>query len=133
MGHGDNCINHDLPHPCDLCRIESLEKSQLTDVDGEIFYQITHLMERCKQLELINGTQFLLIGNLEKNVRKMKGMKNNITALEKKVRELIVRDATKTDQFAILDEHLGVLNTLIRDQQNSIKELVTHTNEEGLP
>ena len=84
-----------------------------SDMDeNSTFGQITALMERCKQLETVDATQWLLINNMEK-----------------KIRELVVSDATKTDQLATLDEHLNVLNTLIRDQQNIIKKLVTHKIE----
>ena len=84
-------------------------------MSDKTFDEIATLNERCKQLELVNGTQFLLIGNLEKNVR-----------------DLLIRDATKTDQFAILDEHLNVVNTLLRDQQskfNIMKDMIDVVND----
>lgn len=35
------------------------------------FDQTARLQERCRQLELVNDTQFLLIRNLEQNIREL--------------------------------------------------------------
>ena len=94
MGHGDNCKEHDLPHPCDLCRIEDLE-AQILAMNSTSHNQISILMERCKQLETVNSTQWLLINNMEK-----------------KIRELIVSDALKTEQLVSLEQRTVILREI---------------------
>ena len=72
------------------------------------FDQIPRLMERGRQLELVNDTQFLLIHNLEKNIK-----------------DLLVTDATKTHQLSSLEQKFLIL----REMVDCVNDRVDESNE----